>query len=183
VDAPETSGPPICYGPEAAHKAQELIDRAGGRLLLEKDVSDTDRFGRLLRYVWLDHPDGRRMLNEELVRQGYAQVSTFQPDVKYQAQLLAAEREAREASRGFWGACGGFNIPLPTPTNPPAQAAPTAPPAPVGLPYDPNGPDRDCADFGTQAEAQRFFEAAGGPAADPHRLDSDNDGVACESLP
>lgn len=51
------------------------------------------------------------------------------------------------------------------------------------LPYDPNGPDRDCGDFSTHAQAQRFFEAAGGPGSDPHRLDGDSDGVACESLP
>lgn len=54
---------------------------------------------------------------------------------------------------------------------------------PRNLPYDPNGPDRDCGDFDTQSVAQRFFEAAGGPADDPHRLDGDDDGVACESLP
>ena len=49
--------------------------------------------------------------------------------------------------------------------------------------YDPKGPDRDCSDFKTQAEAQAFYEAAGGPDRDPHRLDPDKDGVACESLP
>lgn len=43
--------------------------------------------------------------------------------------------------------------------------------------------DRDCADFATQAEAQAFFLAAGGPARDPHRLDGDDDGIACERLP
>lgn len=43
--------------------------------------------------------------------------------------------------------------------------------------------DRDCSDFSNQAEAQRFYEAQGGPQSDPHRLDGDNDGVACESLP
>ena len=43
--------------------------------------------------------------------------------------------------------------------------------------------DRDCADFATQADAQAFFLAQGGPAADPHRLDADNDGIACENLP
>ncbi len=51
------------------------------------------------------------------------------------------------------------------------------------LPYDPYGPDKDCGDFSSQAEAQAFFEAAGGPASDPHRLDSDSDGQVCESLP
>lgn len=49
------------------------------------------------------------------------------------------------------------------------------------LSYDPSGPDRDCGDFATQEEAHAFYEAAGGPQTDPHRLDSDNNGVACES--
>lgn len=43
----------------------------------------------------------------------------------------------------------------------------------------PAGGDRDCPDFATQAEAQAFFEAAG--PGDPHRLDADNDGIACEN--
>lgn len=51
------------------------------------------------------------------------------------------------------------------------------------LRYDPFGPDRNCSAFRTHAEAQAFFLAAGGPARDPHRLDGDNDGIACESLP
>jgi len=63
----------------------------------------------------------------------------------------------------------------------PSGAATTAPAS--GLRYDPNGPDRDCNDFTTQEEAQAFFIAAGGPQRDPHRLDSNHDGVACESLP
>jgi endonuclease YncB( thermonuclease family) len=43
--------------------------------------------------------------------------------------------------------------------------------------------DRDCGDFSTQADAQRFFLDQGGPSSDPHRLDGDNDGIACESNP
>lgn len=71
----------------------------------------------------------------------------------------------------------------------PALAAP-APSEPVNepvsapsssLPYDPFGPDRDCGDFASQSEAQAFYEAAGGPAADPHRLDGEGDGLACEA--
>lgn len=49
--------------------------------------------------------------------------------------------------------------------------------------FDPFGGDRDCGHFDTHAEAQAFFIAAGGPDRDPHRLDGDNDGTACESLP
>ena len=56
-------------------------------------------------------------------------------------------------------------------------------PAAVTLIYDPLGPDRDCGHFGTHEEAQAFFIAAGGPERDPHRLDGDDDGMACESLP
>lgn len=63
----------------------------------------------------------------------------------------------------------------------PAGAATTAPAS--GLRYDPNGPDRNCSAFATQEEAQAFFIAAGGPQHDPHRLDGDHDGTACESLP
>lgn len=43
--------------------------------------------------------------------------------------------------------------------------------------------DRDCDDFDTQEEAQAFFEAEGGPESDPHRLDANDDGIACETLP
>jgi hypothetical protein len=48
-----------------------------------------------------------------------------------------------------------------------------------GGPYDPYGADRNCGDFETTAEAQLFFHAAGGPATDPHELDPDLDGIAC----
>jgi len=51
------------------------------------------------------------------------------------------------------------------------------------LRYDPKGPDRNCGDFGTWAEAQDFYEAAGGPETDRHRLDRGRNGIACESLP
>ena len=49
--------------------------------------------------------------------------------------------------------------------------------------YDPFGPDRDCGDFPTWQQAQDFYLAAGGPTEDPHRLDTDRDGIACENRP
>nr|MDQ5826464.1 excalibur calcium-binding domain-containing protein [Chloroflexota bacterium] len=131
----------------------------------------------------------------ELVKQGYARVATFPPDVKHAAAFQQAEDEARTQQLGIWGDCSTpTEPPAPTPT-PEAQPSPDvveptaqAPGAPAptvsnALPYDPNGPDRDCGDFATHAEAQAFFEAAGGPASDPHRLDGDHDGIACETLP
>jgi len=76
--------------------------------------------------------------------------------------------------------------PSPTATHTPQPTAtptPTVTPGAAGLKYDPAGPDRNCSDFDTWAEAQAFYEAAGGPATDRHRLDADGNGVACESLP
>ena len=52
----------------------------------------------------------------------------------------------------------------------------------VGLPFDPDGPDRNCGDFSSWWGAQNFYLASGGPSQDPHRLDQNNDGIACESL-
>ena len=83
-------------------------------------------------------------------------------------------------------------IPIVTPTNTPTPSTSFPAPAPTNTPtstlaptprYDPHGPDRDCGDFDTQSEAQVFYIAAGGPDRDPHRLDGNKDGVACESLP
>ena len=76
------------------------------------------------------------------------------------------------------------STPTTTPTDPPSETPPPSPQSvPLDTKYDPNGPDRNCADFEFWAEAQAFYEAAGGPDSDPHRLDSNGDGVACESLP
>lgn len=42
--------------------------------------------------------------------------------------------------------------------------------------------DKDCSDFKNWRQAQRFYEKHGGPKYDPHRLDADHDGIACEDL-
>lgn len=108
VDTPESvqrNTPVECFGREASRENEQLV---GGRTVyLERDISDTDRYGRLLRYVHVDDPaTGQRLLVElELVRRGYAHAVTYPPDVKYADQLRAAEREAREARRGLWGSC------------------------------------------------------------------------------
>ncbi|MCX8164529.1 MAG: thermonuclease family protein [Aquificaceae bacterium] len=83
-----------------ARGVTESLLTQGKRVSLEFDVQRTDRYGRLLAYVWL--PDGR-MLNELLVREGYAQVYTIPPNVKYQERLLSAQRKAREEGKGLWG--------------------------------------------------------------------------------
>lgn len=105
IDTPETVDPRRgvgCFGKEASVKNKELV--LGKEVRLAKDVSETDKYGRLLRYVSV----GDTFVNEYLVREGYARASSYPPDVKYQNLFRDAEREAREAKRGLWadGACG-----------------------------------------------------------------------------
>jgi micrococcal nuclease len=82
-----------------ARAAAERLAPAGTRVRLEQDVRTHDRFGRLLAYVWL--ADGR-MVNEELVRRGFAMVLTIPPNVRYADRFVRAQREAREHRRGLW---------------------------------------------------------------------------------
>lgn len=107
VDTPETVDPrrPVqCFGKEAANKNRELVE--GEVIILEKDVSDTDKFGRLLRYIYLPLEDGKLLfINDYLIREGFAKASSFPPDIKYQEQFLQAEQEARNQGRGLWGRC------------------------------------------------------------------------------
>lgn len=99
IDTPETvhpSKPVMCYGKEASNKNAELVE--GKIVELEKDVSETDKYGRLLRYVWL----GEVLINEVLLREGYAQSSSYPPDVKYQDRFVAAQQLAHEEQKGLW---------------------------------------------------------------------------------
>lgn len=96
IDAPESYS---CFSLESMLRNKELVE--GKIIVLEKDVSETDRYNRLLRYVYVDDT----FVNEILVKEGYAQVSTYPPDVKYQDKFLAAQKEARDNNRGLWSFC------------------------------------------------------------------------------
>lgn len=102
MNTPETVNPqkPVqCFGREASEENKRLID--GKMVRLEKDVSEVDRYGRLLRYVYV----GDTFINDVLVRQGFAHASTFPPDVAHQQQFLQAEQEARDNNKGLWAGC------------------------------------------------------------------------------
>ena len=113
------------------------------------------------------------MLNDTQVMNGWAKVYTYPPDVKYADRFVDAQRIAQSNGFGLWGeTCSpGASVPLPT------QAGDASYPGTC------SGPDLDCGNFSSQAQAQAFFEMCGGPNADPHRLDGDHDGSVCESLP
>lgn len=107
VDTPETVDPrrPVaCFGKEASEFNKQLVE--GKEVILTKDISDWDKFGRLLRHVYLKTEDGGSLfVNDYLVRQGYAKASTFPPDVKFSSQFLEAQEEARNNKRGLWQKC------------------------------------------------------------------------------
>lgn len=107
IDTPETVDPrrPVdCFGKEASNETKSLLN--GKLVILQKDISEKDKYGRLLRYVFLPLNDGRTLfVDDYLVREGFAKVYTYPPDVKYNEQLREAEKEARENNRGLWGRC------------------------------------------------------------------------------
>lgn len=93
INTPERDQP---YYQEAAAVNRQLVE--GKTVQLELDVETFDRYGRTLAYIWSEG----RLVNLEIVWQGYAGALTIPPNVRYEAEFRAAEREAREAERGLW---------------------------------------------------------------------------------
>ena len=168
IDTPETVYPnkPVeCFGKEATAKNTELV--GGKKVRLEKDISEKDQYGRLLRYVWVENV----LVNQYLIEEGFASSMTVPPDIKYQEKLLDGERIAREEKRGLWGDTCTVRRWVETSVKPTSAT------------YNCSSNSYNCDDFSTHSEAQRVFETCGGINNDIHRLDRDKDGVACETLP
>jgi len=107
INTPESTTRIESYGKEASNFTKSQL--LGKKVYLEKDVSETDKYGRLLRYVWLKKPSEptdseirTKMFNAILVLEGYAQAATYPPDVKYAEYFAKYEAEARENNRGLW---------------------------------------------------------------------------------
>ncbi len=178
INAPEREQP---FYAEATEANRRLVE--GKPLLLVRDVSETDRYGRLLRYVIA----GKVFVNLALVREGYAQVHTAPPDVSCAAAFIKAEREARAAGRGLWGRAAPIPTRTPTRTLMPTRApalTPTPAPTPTAgrnchpayptVCIPPPPPDLDCGDI-----PYRNFPVDH-RYGDPHRFDGDRDGIGCE---
>jgi micrococcal nuclease len=99
IDTPEVYFGAECYGNEASEFMKNLLE--GKYVTLEKDVSETDKYGRLLRYVYLEGDS----INETLVKEGYAFSSAYPPDIKYQDKLDSLEQLARNSNLGLWEEC------------------------------------------------------------------------------
>jgi len=166
IDAPEgrqscyRDGQPWQCGQQAALALADLI----GRKPVTCEGRERDQYGRLIAVCRLDGFD----LNDWMVRQGWAMAYR-----RYGRDYGNAEREARSQKTGIWA--GDFVPPWGWRRGERlGQSAPTVTRGRA------NEPDRDCSDFAAWEQAQALFERAG--PGDPHRLDRDGDGIACESL-
>jgi len=104
VDTPETHKPntPVqCYGPDAAAYTKSLIGSNKVRLQADNLDTNRDRYGRLLRYIYL--PDGT-LVQDRLVSEGYAFAYTQFPFEKKQ-QMVDEQQQAKMAGKGLWSAC------------------------------------------------------------------------------
>lgn len=152
VDSPERDEP---FYEEAVDFNRNLVEDQ--IVVLVKDVSETDQYGRLLRYVYL--PDGT-FVNAALIRGGMARLVTFPPDVAQTDYLRDLQDQARADGVGMWSR-----------------------PDRVG-PCDCDRNLYDCRDFRSREEAQSCFAyCLATTGRDVHNLDGGGDGYVCESLP
>lgn len=96
IDTPETYPRLEAFGMEAWQANRQMVE--GKEVRLEKDISETDKYERLLRYVYVDDT----FVNAELVKLGLAEVKAYPPDTKYQDYLEQLEAEAKLAGKGIW---------------------------------------------------------------------------------
>lgn len=176
MDAPESGE--FCSN-EATNFNRVMVE--GKPALLVKDVSEVDRYNRLLRYVYV----GDIFVNYELLIQGFAQQVSYSPDVACADTFLEAQRIAREKGRGCWAATPTFTA---APTQPPPPPPPPALPTKKNANCHPSYPtvclkinagDYDCA--GGSGNGPNYVR---GPIKvlppDPFGLDRDGDGIGCE---
>lgn len=107
IDTPETVDPrrPVgCFGKEASNETKSLLTNK--IVILQKDISDKDKYGRILRYIYLPLEFGQTLFVQDyLVREGFAKVYTYPPDVRFNEQFREAETEAKQNKKGLWGKC------------------------------------------------------------------------------
>lgn len=100
IDAPESGQLP--WGPRATEHLKDILSGNQWKVKVETDVQKRDRYGRILAYLWIDG----RLINLEMVRDGYAVVLTIPPNVKYAERFVKAQKYARENRKGFWAEGG-----------------------------------------------------------------------------
>ncbi len=126
---------------------------------LVKDVTERDKYGRLLRYIYSEG----EFVNEKIVRLGYGVAYPYGQSTRLCPQIENAEKLAEKDNLGIWD----------------IEKTETAP---LEKEYVCSTNVYNCGDFSSQEEAQEVFETCGGTDNDVHWLDGDKDGIACESL-
>lgn len=208
IDTPETVDTRVevqCFGKESSDKLKSLLNGKKVRLEMDPKEGERDKYKRLLAYVFRE--DGLH-INKYMIEEGYAYEYTYDTAYKYQKEFKAAEAVAKNAEKGLWepNACpkpevkgttskkaaeapaavapAPTSTPTSTPSQPIAQPTTEAPdPPPASGTYTCSSNTYNCTDFTTQAEAQAVYDQCGGAESDIHKLDSNKDGEACESLP
>lgn len=176
IDAPE---PGATGAAEATNLLRELL--GDGSVMLTVDVSDRDRFDRLLRYVWV----GDRLINEELVAAGVAIAKRYPPDTAYAEVFETAEAQAQVLAIGLWTPTTTSTSSTTTSTTVLAFVSPTTA-APSGCHPSYTGEcvpvgvsDVDCA--GGSGDGPYYVGRVTVVGPDEYGLDRDNDGIGCES--
>lgn len=106
IDAPELSQKP--WGKRSKKYLEDLISASGWQARIEYDVEKRDKYDRILAYLWSRND---KLINEEILINGYAVLFTFPPNVKHIDRLRAAQVIARENKRGIWGREGLKQLP------------------------------------------------------------------------
>ena len=170
IDTPESSKEGFL---EAKTFLRDLI--LNKTVILEKDVSETDFYDRLLRYVYLE--DGT-FVNELMVKKGFGVAYPYGKDIRYCPIIQEAEKYAKENQLGIWEPKVETSIEERTEEIFEEQKV-----QPSGATWECSSNIYNCDSFSTHIEAQEAYESCGGINNDVHQLDKDKDGLACESLP
>ena len=107
IDAPEMGQEP--WGRKAKKHLREILKASGGKVRVETDVTKYDKYDRLLAYLWLDD---KTLVNELMVRDGFAVLFTIQPNNRYADRLRKAQDAAKENHAGIWGQNGLTEKPI-----------------------------------------------------------------------
>jgi len=111
LDTPEVVDPRKtveCFGKEASNKAKEILNNHKVRLEIDSSQGDQDKYGRLLRYVYLED---NVFFNKWMIENGYGHEYTYDIPYNYQSEFQEAENFARENKLGLWSddACQNFD--------------------------------------------------------------------------
>jgi len=196
VNTPESTNRTETFGKEASNYTRSKLE--GQQIYLQKDVSETDRYGRLLRVVWLDIPTNdmdeneirSKMFNADLVINGYAEPSTYPPDVKYAEYFRQFAREARTNGTGLWAygengtTKGDFDSQGSTASSSSGSSSSNGNSSSSNTPSAPSAPATSggTEHYANCTELTKVYPN-GVPAGHPayqSKMDRDKDGFACE---